>query len=144
MPTGLNIMQGLFGGMALLAWVSPVTAQDAPVALPGGSVATLVGTDLRLALTDVTDTRCQSEVACVWEGTIRLVLAIDPGGPTAQTIVLCNACEDGGGVATAAGHQFDFVGLEPATKIIEALGRPARIGDYTGIVQITPLSGMAN
>ncbi len=127
-----------------LAEVAPVALPVAPpVALTGGTAAALVGTDLRLVLTGVTDRRCPSDLTCVWEGTKRLVIRINPGGPAEQTIVLCNACDGGGRRATVAGYQFDFVGLEPGVRVIEGLGRAARVEDYTGFVQITALSSQA-
>lgn len=139
--------QTLALAVSLLAWVlilaAPARAADSAISLPGGTVAALIGSDLRLELIDVTDARCPSDVACVWEGTIRLVIRINPGGPADQTLVLCNICDDGGQMATAAGYQFDFVGLEPAVAQIEALGRAATVADYIGVVQITPLSNMA-
>lgn len=113
------------------------------MALPGGAVLAIDPTGIAVQLVEVTDARCPSDVACVWEGTIRLVLRVDPGGPAAQTIVLCNACDDGGPSATAVGHQFDFVRLEPAVRVIETLGRDATVADYTGFVRMTALSSDA-
>lgn len=133
--------------VSLLVWAlilaAPARADEPAISLPGGTVAALIGSDLRLELVEVTDARCPSDVACVWEGTIRLVIRVDPGGPADQTLVLCNVCDDGGGMATAAGYRFDFVGLEPGIEVIEDLGRPATTMDYTGVVQITALSNRA-
>ena len=139
--------QTLALALSLMAWVvllaAPVRAADPAISLPGGAVAALMGSDLRLELVEVTDARCPTDVACVWEGTIRLVIRIDRGGPADQILVLCNTCDDGGRMATAAGYQFDLVGLEPAQKVIDALGRAPTVADYTGLVQITALSSQA-
>jgi hypothetical protein len=139
--------QTLAFAVSLLAWVlilaAPVRAAGPAIAVPGGAVAALVGSDLRQELVEVTDARCPSDVTCVWEGTIRLVIRVNPGGPADQTLVLCNACDDGASRATAAGFQFDFMGLEPEVSVIEGLGRAARVQDYTGFIQITPLSSRA-
>ena len=139
--------QTLALALSLMAWVlilaAPVRAADPAIALPGGTVAALLGSDLRLELVEVTDARCPTDVACIWEGTIRLVIRINPGGPADQILVLCNTCDDGGQRATAAGYQFELVGLEPALRVIDALGRAPTVADYTGLVQITALSSQA-
>lgn len=117
---------------------APVLAEPSPVALPGGAVLAIEGPGIAVQLTAVTDARCPSTVSCVWEGTIRLVLTINPGGTNAEQVVLCNACDDGARSAVAAGQRFTLQRLVPPVGVIEALGRAAVVTDYTALVLIEP------
>ena len=124
--------------VAVLSGVCPVAAEVAPVALPGDVVLAIEGEGLSVSLTEVRDVRCPSEVRCVWEGEIRVILTLHPGSPTAQELVLCNWCTDGERSSLAAGYRFELVRLDPPVAVIEDLGRPAVVTDYTVYVTIFP------
>ncbi|SEH59892.1 hypothetical protein SAMN04489835_1868 [Mycolicibacterium rutilum] len=66
------------------ASADPVTAAlDQPFVLSGGQEAALAGTPLRLRFTEVLeDSRCPTEVECVWTGQARLTVVADTGRPS--------------------------------------------------------------
>lgn len=142
-PLGLAKGKKMFGKLMILAGLVtfglPVAADPVPVALPGGAVVAVEGTSLHLRLTGVTDQRCPADVACVWEGMVQLTLTINPGGPDAQDVVVCNACEDGTATATDAGYVIIYRRLEPARSVIENLGRVPVLADYGVLVRVGDL-----
>lgn len=90
-----------------------------------------------LTLTGITDQRCPPEVDCYWEGMIRLEVTVLPATGTAETIILCNLCDDGSRSADAAGISLHFDALEPSTADLDRLGRPPVLSDYTATITLT-------
>ena len=130
--------------LATLAFSSLASASGAltpevfpQLRLPGGEPTRVPGTDITLTLTEVEDQRCPTGVDCVWEGMIRVHLAVMPDG-TFQDITLCNRCEDAADLSTAAGQTFGLVGLAPSTEELAKLGRTPALTDYTLTVNYGP------
>ena len=138
----------VLGGCLAGVFAGPSVAQPARLPLPGGQevilpagaltgVSDMSEPGLRLWLTDVTDQRCPSAKDCYWEGMIRAVIFVTSQTQGAQSIVLCNLCEDGTREAVVAGFRLRLERLEPEVVVIEALGRLAVLTDYTVMVTVS-------
>jgi hypothetical protein len=93
------------------------------------------GTDATVMLHAVQDVRCPSTVDCVWEGLIRVELAITDGRAR-EVIVLCNACDEAGRAAVVAGRRVTMMRLEPGRDVLDVLGRAAVLDDYTVVLAV--------
>ncbi|HKG90652.1 MAG TPA: hypothetical protein VKA84_02100, partial [Gemmatimonadaceae bacterium] len=68
-----------------------------PFDLAFGQSADLTGTNLRLTFTRVAgDSRCPTDVQCVWEGDAEIAVRIDRGGTPAGTAELHTSAGGGG------------------------------------------------
>jgi hypothetical protein len=112
-------------------------AHAGDITVRGGQPTPVPGTDLTITLTDVTDQRCPADVACVWEGMIRLELDVVQNA-TVTPIVLCNSCADATRDAEAAGHHITFTALNPTTEVLALLGSTPQLDIYAATLTITP------
>jgi hypothetical protein len=117
--------------IALALTLTPAFGQTPPVALFGTTPTTLPGTDVTIQLTGITDQRCPADVACVWEGMIRLELAVTAGDNAPEPVILCNACPDGGRKAVVSGYTLALREVFPSTADLALLERPPVLTDYT-------------
>ncbi|MBL9051994.1 MAG: hypothetical protein JNK19_17910 [Tabrizicola sp.] len=117
----------------------PLTTKLYPeLALRGGEATPVPDTGITLLLTDITDGRCPPEADCTWEGMIRAEITVTTPDTPPQTIILCNLCEDGTSIVTAAGQTLALIGLTPSTEELARLGRAPRLTDYTLTVSYAP------
>lgn len=119
-----------------MAEVSITTGR--PVPLQGGTPVFDKDSGVRLALIDVTDQRCPAEVDCYWEGMIRLEISVQPASGTAETVILCNICDDGDRSAAAAGLRLYFDTLAPSTADLARMARTPILSDYTATIGLLP------
>ncbi len=119
--------------LALIGLVSaahPLTPELIPeITLRGGEAQAVPETGVTLQVTRVDDARCPAEVDCFWEGMIRVELTVSTV-TSKQAVVLCNLCDDGTDLASAAGLTFGLVGLAPSTEELAKLGRVPELADY--------------
>lgn len=127
--------------LATFALISLATASCAltPQVMPeltltGGQAVAVPEADVTLVVTEVEDQRCPAGVDCVWEGMVRVRLSVTTPAST-QTIVLCNRCDDGANLTTAAGWTFRLVGLQPSTEDLARQSRAPVLADY--VVTVT-------
>jgi hypothetical protein len=126
-----------------LLWVAFVCAGAATVQaedtlrLPGGTPVVLPGTDAELTLTKVADSRCPSDVECVWEGMVRADVRVAQGAGAPVTMFLCNACSDADRSITVAGRELALVRLEPTMALLAKLSRNVTLTDYTLVLEIS-------
>jgi hypothetical protein len=117
---------------ALLLMITPALAQTPPLALVGTTPTSVPGTDVTLQLTNITDQRCPANVTCVWQGMIRLELAVTAGSNAPEPVILCNACEGASPDAVVkGGYILHLREVFPSTTDLALLGRPTEIADYT-------------
>ena len=93
--------------------------------------AALGDSGLTVVLIDITDQRCPAGVECYWEGMIRVELRVETPGAPAQTVVLCNLCDDATRDAKVGEVTLTLMGLAPTTEALAGLGRAATLSDYT-------------
>lgn len=115
----------------LMLTLSPARDQTPPLALFGTTPAAVPGTDLTIQLTGITDQRCPVDLACVWQGMIRLELAVTAGTNTPAPIVLCSACAGAGPGAVVFGYKLVLREVFPSTTDLALLGRAAEPTDDT-------------
>lgn len=131
-----------FATLALIGFASavhPLTPELLPkFTLKGGEAQVIPDTGVTLLLTRVEDSRCPGDVDCVWEGMIRVEITVMTAAPDLAQIVLCNACDDASGMATAAGLTIGLVSLSPSMMDLAKLGRPALVTDYALTVNYSP------
>jgi hypothetical protein len=126
-------MRAIVMAVGLAAWAGSAAA--ATLDIPAGTPFPVPGTGLTAVLVAVTDFRCPSDLDCYWEGEKRVTITIAAAaGGDSVDIVLCNQCEGATDRAVAMGVTFAFGDLLPPVKVIEALGRPALVADYSARV----------
>jgi hypothetical protein len=117
---------------ALVLTVTPALAQTPPLALFGTTPTPVPGTDVTVQLTGVTDQRCPVDVACVWQGMIRLELAVTAGTNAPEPVILCNTCEGAGPDAVVTGgYKMHLREVFPSTADLAVLGHDPVLADYT-------------
>ena len=90
-----------------------VAEPDVPFTLPIGKTATVPGSPNRIAFTRVTeDSRCPTNVVCVWEGEAKIEVAISRNGAPANTAIL--TLRPPTNEAQLGDLVVRFVGLAPA------------------------------
>jgi hypothetical protein len=124
---------------ALIFGVSlPGLARAATVRLAGGQTITLKNPDLSLTFSEVTrDQRCPPTLNCFWEGPYAVRLTVKVQGKAPIDVTLCNVCDEAKKDARVAGRTVALQALEPATDVLAALGRPARVTDYTVVLRLS-------
>jgi hypothetical protein len=122
--------------LALLALL-PTIAHATEIAVSAETPRRVPGTDITLTLTDVTDQRCPANVACMWEGMIRVELSVTSGTDAPKTIVLCNMCDGATRDAGVPGHTVSLVRLDPPVEFFVPLNRNPMLRDYTVTVDVT-------
>lgn len=134
----MRLFFAAFALIGLASAVHPLTPQLLPeITLKGGEAQVIPDTGVTLLLTRVDDSRCPTDVDCVWEGMIRAEITVTT--PDLTTIVLCNACNDGGRLASVAGMTFGLVRLSPSMADLARLGRPPLVTDYELTVNYSPV-----
>lgn len=113
-------------------------AKDQTLQLTGGTTTQIPGSDLSLTLTNVQDSRCNPLADCVWEGMIRVTIAVSGGKSAPQTIDLCNMCDGATRKATIAGWTVELVRLEPSQDLLYAMNRLTVLQDYTVELMVKP------
>ena len=113
-------------------------AEQGEISVGGGQAKVLPGTQTTVRVTAVQDVRCPSMVSCVWEGTIRVDLEVTGPGKAPVSIVLCNACPDGGRTGDAGDVTLTLLRLEPGRDLLDVFSRPVVLQDYTVILAATP------
>ncbi|MFL5464839.1 MAG: hypothetical protein ACJ8AC_12465 [Gemmatimonadaceae bacterium] len=87
--------------------------------LPVGKTAAVRGTDTRLTFTEVReDSRCPTDVTCVWEGDAKIAIAISQNGGAGETKVL--SIRSPANETTAGNLRIRFVGLAPVPRQSDA------------------------
>jgi hypothetical protein len=76
---------------------------------------------LTVELAEVRDTRCATEVQCVWAGVAEIALRVSKAGAAPGSVVVGTLSKPQGGGAPAqpvyAGYRFSVVRLEPANSM---------------------------
>jgi hypothetical protein len=125
--------------IGLASAAQPLTPKLYPeVTLRAGEEQAIPDTGVTLLLTGITDQRCPPDVDCYWEGMIRAEITVLGPRDDQQQIVLCNLCEDGTGLATAAGLTIGLVSLAPSTEELAKYARPPILSDYELTVNYAP------
>ena len=122
--------------LALLALL-PGIAHAAEIAVRAEGPTLVPGTNISLTLMDVTDQRCPANVACIWEGLIRVELSVTNGTDAPKTIVLCNLCDGATRDAGMPGHTVSLLRLDPPVEFFLPLNRNPMLHDYTVTLAIT-------
>jgi hypothetical protein len=125
--------------LALLALL-PGLAHATEIEVAANTPTPVPATDIILTLTDVTDQRCPSTADCFWEGMIRVEIAVIKGTDAAQTIVLCNRCDDALRDTVVYGTKIELRRLAPGRDVLDPLSRNPMLSDYTVTVDVTPSS----
>lgn len=105
---------------ALLACLSCATVENVITAEPGvafslpmGKTAAVAGTVNRITFTQVReDSRCPTNVVCVWEGDAKIEVTVSRNGVPAETAILSLGPQNN--EAQLGGLAVRFVGLAPA------------------------------
>ncbi|MFL5640104.1 MAG: hypothetical protein ACJ78M_12080 [Gemmatimonadaceae bacterium] len=87
--------------------------------LPLGKTAAIRGTDARLTFTEVReDSRCPTDVTCVWEGDAKIAVSISQqgGAPEARVLSIRSPANE----TTAGILRIRFVGLAPVPRQSDA------------------------
>ena len=128
--------------LALIGFASavhPLTPELLPeITLKGGEAQVIPDTGETLLLTRVEDGRCPADVDCVWEGMIRVEITVMTAAPDLTQSVLCNACDDASGLATAAGLTIGLVSLSPSMVDLAKPGRAPLVTDYELTMNYSP------
>ena len=124
--------------LSLLALSPAAFAAEITVDVPGDQTVQVLGTGLSVRFAGITDQRCPSDVACVWEGMIRVELHIARDGGASKPVILCNMCDDGTRDVIAGGHRFSLRGLAPSTEVLDGMARLPVLGDYTVTLAFAP------
>ncbi|NGM45610.1 hypothetical protein G5B31_08690 [Rhodobacter sp. SGA-6-6] len=128
--------------LALAALPLPLAAEGSTedgrvLLLPGDREVSDPTTGVTFRLTAVTDQRCPADVACVWEGMIRLEIEAVLAPDDSRSVILCNACDDGGRTADLPGMILRFEGLEPSTAELARRARLPVLQDYTASIALS-------
>lgn len=129
----------VLGVLAVPAWADDLTLAvtgGTPLILPEGGVLGLDGPGVELEIIAVTDQRCPSDIECYWEGMIRVELTVT-SGDIVDTLILCNACDDGHRDGAAAGYAFTLFRVDPARDALLRLDRMPVPSDYTLLLTVT-------
>ena len=108
--------------------------------LPGGSPVIVPATGAQITLVQVTDQRCPAGVECYWEGMSRVELSVAVPDQPAETVVLCNMCDDAQSTVVVAGMTLGRIRLEPSQEELAVLGHAPALFDYSAriLVSLTP------
>ena len=124
--------------LAALPLAADGSTEDGRVLLlPGDRWVADPATGASFRLSGITDQRCPADVACVWEGMIRLEIEVVPAPDDSRRIVLCNACADGAPTARLPGMVLRLEGLEPSTAALARKARLPVLQDYTAGIALT-------
>lgn len=105
---------------------------DEPFVLRIGQSAEVSGTDLRLRFDEVReDSRCPTDVVCVWGGNARLTLTVDADGEV-DAHELNTALDPRS--ATADGFVIAVEALQPETRTTRTIDPD----DYIATLRVTP------
>ena len=103
--------------VALTAEADPIEHRlDEPFALEGGHQAIIRGEDLRLRFTEVLeDSRCPTQVQCVWTGQARIAVLVERAGGEPTTTEFNTNPAPGQNVQTARVDQYTIalLALDP-------------------------------
>ena len=111
-------------------------AETSELLVPGGSAVYFPESETMVLFSAVQDQRCPSNADCVWEGMIRVELALAVPGDTPEMLVLCNACEDGTRAAKFGRYAITLIRLEPGREVLDPLGRLVTLQDYTVVLGV--------
>jgi hypothetical protein len=128
-------MRCLCAALALMLSLTMAMAEEVELRVKGGDVVVLPGTAARIALTDVVDQRCPSDVDCYWEGLIRVELTVTEGAAS-EVIVLCNMCDEATREGHVAGRIVTLMRLEPGRDVLDPLSRLVVLEDYTVVLAV--------
>ena len=82
--------------------------------LPEGKTATVNGTGVKITFTSVkTDSRCPTDVQCVWAGEAKIELSVSAGGAAETKIVSLTPPDN---ETTVGDTRIRFVGLLPVPR----------------------------
>lgn len=129
-------MRLALAGSVALFWVTAALAQPLEMPVLGGQAVYLPHSETMMQVAAVQDVRCPSTVNCVWEGLIRVELALAVPGDTPETLVLCNSCEDGMRTGEYGHHNITLLRLEPGRDVLDPLNRPVVLEDYTVVLGV--------
>ncbi len=113
---------------------APPAPREIRVTAAADSIDSQTGTSFRL--TAVTDQRCPADVACYWEGVMRVEITARSEAGT-RVLILCNLCDDGERIANLPQMVVRFDGLEPSTEDLERKARLPVLQDYTVRLTLT-------
>lgn len=135
-------MRLLPAALALALTALPLAAEGAAedgrvLLLPGDRWVTDPATGAAFRLTGVTDQRCPADVACVWEGMIRLEIEVVLAPDDSRSVILCNVCEDGSRTADLPDMVLRLEGLEPSTAELARKARMPVLQDYTASISLS-------
>jgi hypothetical protein len=115
---------------------SPTEANvDEPFTLNGGQEATISGENLRVRFTEVLeDSRCPTEVTCVWAGTARVALVVQVGDGEAVTVEVNSNPEAGKPTAEVEEYTIELQSLAPQP---ETPGEAIPLAGYQATLVVT-------
>jgi len=122
--------------MAVLLCAPAAGAATTEISVPGGSAVYLPDSETMVLFSGVKDVRCPSTVDCVWEGMIRVELALAVPGDTPEIVVLCNACDAAARTADYGRYTLTLVRLEPGRVVLDPLNRLEELRDYTVVLGV--------
>ena len=114
-----------------------VVALDRPFVLAGGQQATLAGTPVRVRFTGVPeDSRCPTQVECVWTGRALVTVVVDDGGGEPAVLEFDTNPAPGLNRQTvaAAGYQLTLQALDPYPETPDP---PIAFADYRVTLVLT-------
>jgi len=110
---------------------------DEPFALPAGESVMVAGTELRLTFTQVTeDSRCPTDVDCVWAGRAVVEMEVQLGAAAAQTIIFDTDTSGAELLNTVQvnGYTIHLQSLDPYPQTADA---PIPFADYQAIIVVS-------
>jgi hypothetical protein len=133
----MSLMRIAMLGFAFICvGMQAVRAEDV-LRLPGGEAVVLPGTDVKMTLTNVADSRCPADIECVWEGMVQADILVEQGTREPVTMFLCNACSDADRSITVAGRRLTLLRLDPRKSLLAKLSRNVMLTDYTLVLEIS-------
>lgn len=111
-----------------------------PVEVGYGDTVEIEETGLRLRFYEVEESRCPTDVTCVWEGEAKVFLEAERGGQEISVKLTIpgrvNASTGNGPEAEVLGHRVKLVKLTPHPE----QGRDTRKQHYNATLEVAPLS----
>ena len=103
--------------------------------LAPGQTAAVAGTSLRVTFEVVRDdSRCPTDVNCVWEGDATVVLKVKDGADESSKELHTHQGGEGSREATAGEHTITLVKLDPAPNST----RPIEASAYRATLKVAP------
>jgi len=107
---------------------------EVELALKVGQSQRVNDTELTLTLVEIAgDSRCPSDVVCVWAGEATVVVRAALGGETSTFKLVLGACAEGGAKAKVGEYQVSLVKLDP----YPVSAKPILPTDYIATVRVS-------